>query len=79
MNRLETILTGLLRWLAHDTSHVSIHPTWTACIDGEARVLTRENGGDCIHTSFADTVALTLVTKARVQLILVLYSLLGKN
>lgn len=73
------VLTRLLGWLAHDASHVGIYPTWTACIDDEARVLTREYGGNGVYTGFADTVALTLITKARGQLLLLLYSLLSDD
>lgn len=59
------MLTRLLRWLSHDTSHVSVHPTWTACVDSEARVLARENSGYSIDACLADAVALALVAKAR--------------
>jgi hypothetical protein len=58
------MLTWLLGRLSHDTSHVSVHPTWTACVDDETWVLTRKYGSDCVDTRLADTVALTLVAKA---------------
>jgi hypothetical protein len=64
LNRARTGLTRLLGRLAHDTSHVSIHPTWTARVDDKTRVLTCENGRYGIHACLADTVALALVTKA---------------
>jgi hypothetical protein len=79
VSREKETLTRLLGWLPHDTSHISIHPTWTACVDNETWVLTRKYGSDCVDTRFADTIALTLVAKARGQFLLVLHSLLGNG
>lgn len=61
---IKGVLTRLFGWLAHDTSHVSVHPTRTACVDSETLVLTRKYGGDCIDACFANTIALTFVAEA---------------